>query len=155
LLNASAETTLTQELLPLAAIVTPNIPEAEVITGKTISTLADMEAAARTIFAMGPKHVLIKGGHLEGDSTDILFDGKSFIYLKSQRIATKNTHGTGCTLSSAIAANLGKGLPVAEAVAKAKEYITTAIEHSLGIGKGVGPTHHFYNLYKQAGLLDE
>jgi len=155
LLNTSAETTLAQELLPLAMIVTPNIPEAEVITGRPIATLADMEAAARTIWAMGPKHVLIKGGHLAGDSTDILFDGENFTYFKSPRIATKNTHGTGCTLSSAIAANLGRGLPVAEAVAKAKEYITTAIEHSLAIGKGVGPTHHFYDLYKKAGLLDE
>lgn len=155
LLNASAETTLIQELLPLATIVTPNIPEAEVITGKNITTLADMEAAARAIFTMGPKHVLLKGGHLDGDSTDILFDGERVVYFKSPRIATKNTHGTGCTLSSAIAANLGRGLPVDEAVAKAKEYITIAIEHSLAIGKGVGPTHHFYSLYKQAGLLEE
>lgn len=155
LLNSSAETTLIQELLPLATITTPNIPEAEVIIGKTILTLSDMEAAARIIFAMGPKHVLIKGGHLEGDSTDILFDGDKFTYFKSPRIPTKNTHGTGCTLSSAIAANLGSGLPVIEAVAKAKDYITVAIEHSLDIGKGVGPTHHFYALYKQAGLLAE
>lgn len=155
LLNPDAEATLVRELLPQATIITPNIPEAEVITGQTIVTLTDMEAAARTIFAMGPNNVLIKGGHLDGDSTDIFFDGQEFIYFKSCRIATKNTHGTGCTLSSAIAANLSRGLPVAEAVAKAKEYITTAIEHSLAIGKGVGPTHHFYTLYKQAGLLDE
>ena len=155
LLNPAAEAILVQKLLPQAMIVTPNIPEAEVITGLTIATQADMEAAARVIFAMGPQNVLLKGGHLEGDSTDILFDGEKFVYFKSRRIATKNTHGTGCTLSSAIAANLSQGLTVANAVASAKEYITIAIEHSLTIGKGVGPTHHFYTLYKNAGLLDK
>lgn len=155
LLNPAAEAALVRELPPLAAIVTPNIPEAEVITGRSLATLADMEEAARAIFAMGPKSVLMKGGHLAGDATDILFDGQSMLHFPSRRIATKNTHGTGCTLSSAIAANLGRGLPVAAAVAAAKEYITVAIEHALTLGKGVGPTHHFYTLYKQAGLLDE
>lgn len=155
LLNPVAEATLALELLPQATIVTPNIPEAEVITGQTIATLADMEAAARAILALGPKNVLIKGGHLDGDSTDILFDGQEFVHFKSRRIETKNTHGTGCTLSSAIAANLSRGLPVTDAVARAKEYITIAIEHSLTIGKGVGPTHHFYTLYKKAGMLDQ
>ncbi|MDF2874325.1 MAG: thiD [Sporomusa sp.] len=155
LLNPAAEVTLVEQLLPLAAIVTPNIPEAEVITGLNITTLADMETAARAIFRLGPKFVLMKGGHLNGDSTDILFDGENFAYLPSRRIDTKNTHGTGCTLSSAIAANIGRGLPVAAAVTAAKEYITVAIEHSLSIGKGVGPTHHFYSLYKKAGMLDD
>ncbi len=154
LLNPVAEATLVRELLPLATVVTPNIPEAEVIIGRTITTLTDMEAAARDIFALGPKYVLMKGGHLEGDSTDILFDGQEFVYFKSPRIDTKNTHGTGCTLSSAIAANLGRGLAMAAAVTAAKEYITIAIEHSLAIGKGVGPTHHFYTLYKKAGMLE-
>ncbi len=152
LLKPAAEATLVRELLPLATVVTPNIPEAEVITGRSIFTLADMEEAARAIFALGPQSVLMKGGHLEGDSIDILFDGHSFVYLDSQRIVTKNTHGTGCTLSSAIAANLGRGLAVADAVAAAKEYITGAIEHSLSIGKGAGPTHHFYDMYKKAGM---
>lgn len=155
LLSPDAETQLVHELLPQAILVTPNIPEAEVITGKTIRTLADMEAAAKTIRELGPHNVLIKGGHLAGDSTDILYDGTAFAYFKARRIATKNTHGTGCTLSSAIAANLGRGLSVAEAVAAAKEYITTAIEHSLSLGKGAGPTHHFYSLYKRAGMLEE
>lgn len=139
--------------MPLATILTPNIPEAEVITGRTIVTLSDMEDAARDILALGCKNVLMKGGHLEGDSTDILFDGDNFTYFPSPRIATKNTHGTGCTLSSAIAASLGRGMSVAEAVAAAKEYITVAIEHALTIGRGVGPTHHFYSLYKKAGML--
>lgn len=155
LLQPAAESTLVEHLLPLAAIVTPNIPEAEVITGRSITTLADMEAAAREIFALGPQSVLLKGGHLSGDATDVLLAGSQPVYLPSRRINTRNTHGTGCTLSSAIAANIGRGLPVAAAVKAAKEYITLAIEHSLSVGKGVGPTHHFYSLYKRAGLLTD
>ncbi|MPN37726.1 Hydroxymethylpyrimidine/phosphomethylpyrimidine kinase [bioreactor metagenome] len=104
---------------------------------------------------MGAKNVLIKGGHLEYDATDLLFDGEKITLLHSDRIETKNTHGTGCTLSSAIAANLAKGKSVEEAVETAKKYITVAIEHSLEIGKGVGPTNHFYELYNKAGIWDE
>jgi hydroxymethylpyrimidine/phosphomethylpyrimidine kinase len=152
LLNPQAEVTLIKELLPLAMLITPNIPEAEVITRKPIQTLEQMEEAARTIYQMGPRKVLIKGGHLEGDAIDILYDGQEFSYFSTPRIATKNTHGTGCTLSSAITANLALGYSVKEAVALAKEYITIAIQHSISIGKGVGPTHHFYTLYKKAGL---
>jgi hydroxymethylpyrimidine/phosphomethylpyrimidine kinase len=95
--------------------------------------------------------VLIKGGHSEGAAEDLLYDGREFLRFSSPRIQTKNTHGTGCTLSSAIAANLALGLPIERAVEKAKAYVTTAIEHSLSIGKGHGPTHHFYELY-QHGL---
>lgn len=152
LLEPRAQSVLIEKLLPLADVATPNIPEAEVITGMKIADLAGMEEAARRIFAMGPKNVLIKGGHLTGESTDILFDGKKMQYFRAARIPTKNTHGTGCTLSSAIAANLGRGLPVTEAIKCAKDYITVAIEHALSIGKGVGPTHHFYALYKKAGI---
>jgi hydroxymethylpyrimidine/phosphomethylpyrimidine kinase len=155
LLNPEAEEVLIKELIPLATIVTPNIPEAEVITGLSIKTLDEMKKAAELIYKMGPANVLVKGGHLEDDSTDILFDGKEFYYFNAKRIATKNTHGTGCTLSSAIAANLAKGKSVFEAVKAAKEYINIAIEHSLSIGKGVGPTNHFYTLYEKAGMLDE
>ena len=104
---------------------------------------------------MGPENVLLKGGHLSGDEIDILYDGTEFIYFKSLRIATKNTHGTGCTLSAAITANLARGYSVRDAVSRAKEYITGAIENSLAIGKGAGPTHHFYELYKRAGIKDE
>ena len=153
LLNMVAEGTLIKELLPLAGIVTPNIPEAEVICKRSISTLKQMEEAAKAIFQLGAKTVLLKGGHLEGDSTDILYDGQEFSYFPSVRINTKNTHGTGCTLSSAIASHLALGYEVKEAVARSKEYITTAIMYSLAIGKGVGPTHHFYTLYKKAGLI--
>lgn len=154
LLNPEAEATLIKELLPIAMIVTPNIPEAEVMTNKTIGTLIQMEEAAKAIFQMGAKNVLLKGGHLEDDSIDILYDGQEFSYFSSFRIATKNTHGTGCTLSSAITSNLALGYNLNQAISLAKEYITIAIEQSLSIGKGVGPTHHFYTLYKKAGLIN-
>jgi hydroxymethylpyrimidine/phosphomethylpyrimidine kinase len=155
LLNPEAKRTLINELIPLSSIITPNIPEAEVITGLKITNLDDMKNAAKLIFNMGPKYVLVKGGHLENDSIDVLFDGINFYYLKARRILTKNTHGTGCTLSSAIAANLAKGYTMLNAVETAKEYITIAIEHSLSIGKGVGPTNHFYKLYENANMLYE
>lgn len=155
LLQPEAKEALIKILLPQAMVVTPNIPEAEVITGEMVRNLKDMERAAAVIYNMGPQYVLLKGGHLTGTATDILYDGASFRYFETNRVQTNNTHGTGCTLSAAIAANLAKGCPVAEAVAKAKEYITGAIENSLDIGKGVGPTHHFYELYKKAGLKDE
>lgn len=155
LLNPKAVEALIKELFPLSRIVTPNIPEAQVITGINISTIEDMEYAARAIFQMGSRNVLLKGGHLENDPTDLLFDGEKMTYFKGKRINTKNTHGTGCTLSSAIASNLGKGYSIIDSISKAKEYISIAIENSLSIGKGVGPTHHFYTLYKKAGILNE
>ena len=155
LMQPEAKDALISRLIPLAYVLTPNLPEAEVITGKKIKDLAAMEQAAKEIFSMGAKHVLIKGGHLEEDATDLLYDGKQVLQLHSDRIETKNTHGTGCTLSSAIAANLAKGMTVEEAVKEAKRYITVAIAHSLSIGHGVGPTHHFYELYQKAGLLEE
>jgi hydroxymethylpyrimidine/phosphomethylpyrimidine kinase len=155
LLQPEAEVVLVKELLPLATVVTPNIPEAEAIVGRTISTLTDMEEAARAIHAMGAKNVLLKGGHRTEDATDILFDGQVCQRLEAPRVPTKNTHGTGCTLSSAIAANLARGMSVEAAVVAAKRYITVVIQHALPIGKGVGPTHHFYELYQKAGLSDE
>jgi hydroxymethylpyrimidine/phosphomethylpyrimidine kinase len=155
LLKPDAVDALVTGLLPLTTVVTPNVPEAEEIAGIKINRIADMEQAARMIHAMGPKYVLLKGGHMDGDATDVLFDGNECHRLQAMRIITKNTHGTGCTLSSAIAANLAKGVSVYEAVSKAKEYINTAIRHSFSIGKGVGPLHHFYDLYKGAGMLEE
>lgn len=155
LMQPEAKDTLIKRLLPLAYVVTPNLPEAEVMTGMKIHDLPSMERAARAIHGMGAKNVLIKGGHLEDDATDLLFDGEKIITFHSERIATKNTHGTGCTLSSCIAANLAKGKSVEEAVRTAKAYITTAIAHALEIGKGVGPTNHFYELYTKAGIWDE
>jgi len=153
LLQPEAKEALVKWLLPMAAVVTPNLPEAEVITGMKIHNLKEMEKAAVEIHRMGPDYVLIKGGHLEGEAVDVLYDGQAFIYYNFPRINTKNTHGTGCTLSSAIASNLAKGMSVNTAIERAKEYITIAIEHSFSIGKGVGPTHHFYELYRKAGLL--
>lgn len=138
-----------KELIPLADMLTPNIPEAEAITGMIISGEADLKKAAQSIHKMGARKVLIKGGHREGDAEDILFDGSDFHSFSTRRIPTQNTHGTGCTLSSAIAANLALGMDCRHAVEKAKEYVTMAIEHSLDIGKGHGPTNHFYKLYKE------
>jgi hydroxymethylpyrimidine/phosphomethylpyrimidine kinase len=155
LLQPEAVKALVECLLPLASVVTPNIPEAEEISGLKIHSLQDMEEAALAIHKLGPQYVLLKGGHRAEDATDILFDGQGFQHLSTPRIATQNTHGTGCTLSAAIAANLARGYVVQEAVSQAKEYIHTAIAHSFAIGKGVGPVHHFYNLYKGAGMLDD
>lgn len=155
LLQPKAKEALINRLIPLALVVTPNIPEAEVIISEKIKTINDMEKAAQKIYEMGPKNVLIKGGHRQDEATDVLFDGRKFQYFKKTRINTKNTHGTGCTLSSSIAAFLARGLTVAEAVREAKEYITIAIENALSIGKGVGPIHHFYTLYKSAGFFSQ
>jgi hydroxymethylpyrimidine/phosphomethylpyrimidine kinase len=152
LLNPEAQDTLKNELIPLAYLTTPNIPEAEVITGDKIESIEDMKKAAKQIHALGVKNVLVKGGHLEDSAVDVLFNGSEFHLYEAQRIQTKNTHGTGCTLSSAITANLAKGMPITEAISEAKKYITVAIENSFTLGKGVGPTHHFYTLYKNAGL---
>ncbi len=140
--------TLIDVIVPLSDVLTPNIPEAEKIANVKIENITDMETAAKRIHQMGCAYVLIKGGHAEGDAIDVLFDGKEFHYFTAKRIETKNTHGTGCTYSSAIASNLALGLPIGEAVEQAKQYVTTAIQYALEIGKGHGPTHHFYNLYK-------
>lgn len=153
LMQPTSIDTLIKSIIPLADVLTPNIPEAEKIADMEIKSHNDMENAAKKIQSMGCKAVIIKGGHAVGDATDILYDGNKMYYYKASRIDTKNTHGTGCTFSSAIGAYLGKGLGVENAVSKAKEYVTTAITHSLPIGKGYGPTHYFYELYKN-GLKD-
>jgi len=144
LLKEDAVNALCTAMLPLATVVTPNIPEAEKLTGqKNVDTLAKMEEAAKMIYQMGPRYVVIKGGHLNDDeSTDLVYDGESFTYLPARRIATQHTHGTGCTFSAAIAAGLAKGKPVLEAIQMAKTFITCAIEHALPIGGGIGPTNH-------------
>ena len=148
LMEPTAVDTLIKVIIPLADVLTPNIPEAEKIADMQISSVTDLEAAAKKIVAMGCKAIVIKGGHAIGNALDVLYDGEKFYHFETKRIDTKNTHGTGCTLSSAIASQLAKGLSVPEAVQKSKEYVTTAIEHSLAIGHGNGPTNHFYNLYK-------
>jgi hydroxymethylpyrimidine/phosphomethylpyrimidine kinase len=150
LMQPTSIDTLIKTIIPLADVLTPNIPEAEKIADMEIKTYTDMESAAKKIQSMGCKAVIIKGGHAVGDATDILYDGNKIYYYKASRIDTKNTHGTGCTFSSAIAAQLSEGLSVENAVSRAKEYVTTAITHALPIGKGYGPTHHFYELYQNS-----
>ena len=153
LLNQDAQDALTHDLFPLAEVVTPNIFEAEALVGRKIVTVDDMKRAAYDILNLGAKKVVVKGGHLEEDrATDILYDGLEFNALKSQWIETKNTHGTGCTFASAIAANMALGKSFTEAVTLSKAYITGAIERSLSIGQGHGPPHHFFDLYDRAGL---
>ncbi len=154
LLRKEAEAELVRKLLPLAYVATPNLPEAEVLAGMSIHNLEDMEQAARRIYAKGPRHVVVKGGHLEGPPVDVFFDGQRFQYFAAERIETKSLHGTGCTFASAIAAELAKGVEVAEAVHNAKAYITTAIRLAEPIGHGFGPTHHFGDLYRQAARYD-
>ncbi|MDR3290194.1 MAG: bifunctional hydroxymethylpyrimidine kinase/phosphomethylpyrimidine kinase [Rickettsiales bacterium] len=139
--------TLIKKIIPFATLLTPNIPEAEKISGKKIDDIKTMEEVAKIIHEMGCKNVLMKGGHLKDDATDILYDGNEFYYYKQEKINTKNTHGTGCTLSSAIASYLALEFPINVAVTKSKEYITGAIKNSLPIGKGYGPTNHFWRWY--------
>ncbi|MFK7848419.1 MAG: bifunctional hydroxymethylpyrimidine kinase/phosphomethylpyrimidine kinase [Rhodothermales bacterium] len=151
LLAADAEECLKRLLIPRATLVTPNAHEAAHLTGLTIESVQQAEDAARQIFAMGPAAVLVKGGHLEKETeaVDVFFDGNSFSYYRAPFIDTPNTHGTGCTYASAIAANLAKGMALKPAIEKAKLYVTEAIRHGLDIGKGNGPTHHFYFLDKE------
>jgi hydroxymethylpyrimidine/phosphomethylpyrimidine kinase len=129
------------------------LPEAEALLGNRIDGIEAMKTAARKISALGTDMVVVKGGHLErGSATDVLFDGKEFRLLESRRIDTVNTHGTGCTFSSAIAAYMARGESFFDAVAQAKEYVTGAIENAFSLGKGCGPTHHFFDLYRRAGI---
>lgn len=145
LLQEEAVAAMKEYLFPLAYLVTPNIPEAEVLTGIKIHTEQDKKEAARILHSYGIKNVIIKGGHDrdENKARDILFDGNDFYVFESERIHTKNTHGTGCTFSAAITAELAKGHPVYDAVKTAKQFITAAIKHELAIGKGHGPTNHW------------
>jgi hydroxymethylpyrimidine/phosphomethylpyrimidine kinase len=136
-----------RSLLPLADVVTPNIHEAERLAEMTISSLDGVKEAARRIHGLGCRTVLIKGGHLPASpATDVLYDGKDFTTVPGEFIDTKNTHGTGCTYSAAIAAHLALGKDLVSAVRAAKAYTTEAIRHSLSIGHGQGPTNHFYFL---------
>ena len=153
LLNEDARAALTELLFPLADVVTPNIHEAEALIGESIDTTTAMGKAARKIARLGVRRVMLKGGHLGGPrATDIVFDGRETRHLSSERITTQNTHGTGCTLSAAIAAHLARGRDFFTAVTEAKHFITGAIENALAIGKGHGPTQHFWDLYARAGL---
>ncbi|MCI6677027.1 MAG: bifunctional hydroxymethylpyrimidine kinase/phosphomethylpyrimidine kinase [Clostridiales bacterium] len=148
LLKPEAKQALITELLPLAAIITPNIPESEVLAQREVKTKEDMEEAAKIIAAKTNAAILIKGGHLEDTADDLLYIEGTMHWLRGRRIQTENTHGTGCTLSSAIAANLGKELSLLDAVKAAKEYLAGALEAGLDLGKGNGPVDHGWDLKK-------
>jgi hydroxymethylpyrimidine kinase/phosphomethylpyrimidine kinase len=143
LLSEDARNTMRDVLLPLAHVVTPNLPEASELCGFPAEDPESMKKAAREIHRLGPRYVLIKGGHLEGRAVDLLFDGKDFLSLDAPRLQSRNTHGTGCTFSAALATLLAQGLTVAEAAGKAKEFITRAIALGLDFGAGHGPTNHY------------
>lgn len=151
LLSGDAINALTSQLFPLSLIVTPNIPEAEYITGVKIENVSHAEEAAHGIYRLGPLHVLIKGGHAgkswsekkNGKVIDVLYDGKSFLYIEGEYIPTKNTHGTGCTYAAAIATYLAKGVVPAEAVVLAKKFVTASIRMSFRLGKGYGTLDQF------------
>lgn len=144
LINKDARNYLRKYLLPLCTLVTPNIPEAQFLIGKQIDQIDQMKDAAKEIVDVhGAGAALVKGGHFTGDAVDILYDGKEIKVLTEKRINTKNTHGTGCTLSAAITAYLSHGNSLKEAVKKSKRYVTEAIKHSFDIGAGSGPTNHF------------
>ena len=148
LLREDAIGSLRTRLLPLAMVVTPNIPEAEALTETTIVSDADVRRAAEAIVGMGARSVVVKGGHREGPATDLFYDGKEFKEFTAPRFDTVNTHGTGCTFASAVAAGLARGMVVTDAVALAKDYVTEGIRHSFSIGQGHGPLNHFYRFWK-------
>ncbi|PED07329.1 bifunctional hydroxymethylpyrimidine kinase/phosphomethylpyrimidine kinase [Bacillus pseudomycoides] len=146
LLQQEAVQALKEHLLPIATVVTPNVPEAEVLTGMEIHNIQDSKEAAKELHRLGAKYVLMKGGHADyqgNEVIDFLFDGEQFIEYKSERIDSKQTHGSGCTFASAVTAGLANGYPIEEAVREAKKFISIAIEQQLNIGSGHGPTNHF------------
>lgn len=146
LLDDEAVEAMKAELLPRAFVVTPNVLEASALAGIPVRNVDEARAAAERIAALGAAAVIVKGGHLPGvDAIDVFFDGREFVELRAPRIETRHTHGTGCTFSSAIAANLALGRPLGEAVARAKAYLTDAIRHAPGLGGGHGPLGHFPN----------
>ena len=144
LINDEAIEALKSQLLPMATVLTPNIPEAEILSGCEIKNKQDMEAAAEKLSDLGAAAVLLKGGHSISDADDLLCVEGQKIWIRGRRIHNPNTHGTGCTLSSAIASNLAKGMEMEEAVRKAKEYISKALEAGLDLGKGSGPLDHAF-----------
>ncbi|GAC1329921.1 MAG: bifunctional hydroxymethylpyrimidine kinase/phosphomethylpyrimidine kinase [Mycobacteriales bacterium] len=142
LLDADAVAVLRAELLPLATVVTPNLPEVEVLTGVRVTGEDGLREAAEAVLALGPRWVLVKGGHLAGEAVDLLWDGDSATLLRAARLDNRHTHGTGCTLASAIACYLGSGYDVPKAVKAAKDYVTGAIRGGFALGAGIGPVDH-------------
>jgi hydroxymethylpyrimidine/phosphomethylpyrimidine kinase len=139
LLRADAVNAMVEHLLPLALVATPNVPEAETLSGVTIAGRDGARQAARRIHSLGARYVVVKGGHLEGRAVDLLYDGRVFTELDADRIDTPHTHGTGCVFSAAIAAELAKGSAVPDAVAFAKRFVTAAIRYGVALGQGHGP----------------
>lgn len=152
LIAEDAVSALMEYMIPISEIVTPNIPEAETLSGIKIKTEDDMKKAAKIIMRYGCKSVIIKGGHLKTSADDVLFDGNKFIVFRNEKINNSNTHGTGCTLSSAIASGLANGFSIAESVKNAKNYVTGAIADGLDLGKGRGPLNHFYQITPITGV---
>jgi hydroxymethylpyrimidine/phosphomethylpyrimidine kinase len=148
LIRKNAVAALSAKLIPLATIVTPNIPEAEELTGMKLRTPEEIQLAAAQMVRMGAKSVVIKGGHRSGPAVDLFYDGKKFFALDAPRIRTKNTHGTGCTFSAAITAYLAKGEDIERAVSSAKKYITQAIRTGFSVGAGHSPVNHFHRFWK-------
>jgi hydroxymethylpyrimidine/phosphomethylpyrimidine kinase len=149
LLEASAIEALKTRLLPLATVLTPNLPEAEVLVGAKLTTEEELRDACRELYRLGAQHVVLKGGHRPGpEVVDLFYDGESFIPFTLPRVETTSTHGTGCTLASAIAANLAIGHDVTTAVVRAKEYLTEAIRQAFPIGHGHGPVNHFWAFWQ-------
>jgi hydroxymethylpyrimidine/phosphomethylpyrimidine kinase len=143
LLQPAARSALIAEMLPLADVVTPNLHEASALAGIPVGTEAEMEEAARRIHACGPRTVLVKGGHLKDSATDILWDGRAFTRFPAPRLDSPNTHGTGCTFASAIAAGLARGRDLPAAIRESKAYVTAAIREGFAAGRGVGVLRHF------------
>jgi len=153
LLAKGAHTALKKKLIPLAFIITPNLYEASILTGKTIEKIYQMKEASKKIYQMGAQNVLIKGGHLIGKPVDILYNGKEFYEFETERINTNNTHGTGCTLSAALATEIAKGIPITRAAKHAKDFITTSIKFSLELGKGPGPVNPYASFVQNQEAL--
>jgi hydroxymethylpyrimidine/phosphomethylpyrimidine kinase len=147
LISAEATSTLVRELIPAATVLTPNLPEASILVGRPIRSIPDMAAARDDLLALGAKHVLLKGGHLTGDRVrDLLFGPGETQVFESPRIESKHTHGTGCTLASAIAAGLAQGLAVEASTARARDYVMAAIRGAPGFGAGHGPMNHSHTV---------
>jgi hydroxymethylpyrimidine kinase/phosphomethylpyrimidine kinase len=141
LLTDEAIAVVKKRLIPLATVLTPNLDEAGVLLGRPVRKKADMEPAARDLHALGAKAILLKGGHLPEEPRDVLFDGQEFCHFSAPRIASPHTHGTGCSLASALACLLGQGVGLKQAIDKARELVRFGIRHGLAIGQGHGPVH--------------
>jgi hydroxymethylpyrimidine/phosphomethylpyrimidine kinase len=155
LLRPDAVETLRSVLLPMATVATPNLPEAEMLLGRSVASVSEMREAARALADLGPQSVIVKGGHLEGDAVDVFYDGTDMLELSAKRIDTTSTHGTGCTLASAIAANLALGHGLSDSVRNAKAYLTEAIAHAYQVGQGHGPVHHFYSWWSPSNRPEQ